>query len=131
MVPHRTFDEGEGRGDDWTPRGRRRHCRRRDRREEGCGNWRGRWRRRRDGGRDDDAREGSQAWRRSCPLREARSAIERTRELTRHADTSGTPYDGVPGMSTFRIALANLPFPATPDQSIALAEEAIAQAASE
>ena len=34
-------------------------------------------------------------------------------------------------MSTFRIALANLPFPATPDQSIALAEEAFAQAASE
>ena len=34
-------------------------------------------------------------------------------------------------MSTFRIALANLPFPATPEQSIALAEEAIVRAASE
>jgi predicted amidohydrolase len=32
-------------------------------------------------------------------------------------------------MSTFRIALANLPFPATPAESVTLAEEAIAQAA--
>ncbi len=31
-------------------------------------------------------------------------------------------------MSTFRIALANLQFPATPEESIALAEQAIAQA---
>src|SRR5882724_8664625 len=31
-------------------------------------------------------------------------------------------------MSTFRIALANLPFPATPEESIVLAEQAIAQA---
>jgi predicted amidohydrolase len=31
-------------------------------------------------------------------------------------------------MSTFRIALANLPFPATPEESVALAREAIAQA---
>jgi len=35
------------------------------------------------------------------------------------------------GMSTFRIALANIPFPATPEQSIALAEQAIVQAATE
>ena len=34
-------------------------------------------------------------------------------------------------MSTFRIALANLSFPATPEESIALAEEAIVRAASE
>lgn len=34
-------------------------------------------------------------------------------------------------MSAFRIALANLPFPATPEQSVALAEGAIAQAGSE
>jgi predicted amidohydrolase len=34
-------------------------------------------------------------------------------------------------MTTFRIALANLRFPATPDQSVALAEEAIARAAME
>jgi predicted amidohydrolase len=34
-------------------------------------------------------------------------------------------------MSTFRIALANIQFPATPDESIALAEKAIAQAAIE
>jgi predicted amidohydrolase len=34
-------------------------------------------------------------------------------------------------MSTFRIALANLPFPATPEESIASAEEAIAQAGAE
>lgn len=34
-------------------------------------------------------------------------------------------------MSTFRIALANLPFPSTPDESVALAEDAIAQAAVE
>ena len=34
-------------------------------------------------------------------------------------------------MSTFRIALANLTFPATPEESIALAEEAIAQASAE
>jgi predicted amidohydrolase len=34
-------------------------------------------------------------------------------------------------MSTFRIALANLPFPATPAESVALAEQAIAQAAVE
>jgi predicted amidohydrolase len=34
-------------------------------------------------------------------------------------------------MSTFRIALANIQFPETPEQSIALAEQAIAQAASE
>ncbi len=34
-------------------------------------------------------------------------------------------------MSTFRIALANLPFPATPEESIALAEQAIAQASAE
>ena len=31
-------------------------------------------------------------------------------------------------MSPFRIALANIQFPSTPDESIALAEEAIAQA---
>lgn len=31
-------------------------------------------------------------------------------------------------MSTFRIALANLPFPATPEESIALSEQAIAEA---
>ncbi|MDP8982465.1 MAG: carbon-nitrogen hydrolase family protein [Acidobacteriota bacterium] len=31
-------------------------------------------------------------------------------------------------MSMFRIALANLPFPATPDESVTLAEQAIAQA---
>jgi predicted amidohydrolase len=34
-------------------------------------------------------------------------------------------------MSTFRIALANIQFPATPEASIALAEQAIAQASSE
>ena len=34
-------------------------------------------------------------------------------------------------MAPFRIALANLPFPSTPDQSIALAEQAIAQASLE
>ena len=34
-------------------------------------------------------------------------------------------------MSTFRIALANIPFPATPEESIALAEQAIAQASLE
>src|SRR5258708_39245134 len=34
-------------------------------------------------------------------------------------------------MSTFRIALANLQFPATPEESIALAEQAIAQASVE
>src|ERR1700691_3661310 len=34
-------------------------------------------------------------------------------------------------MSTFRIALANIQFPATPDESIALAEQAIAQASIE
>jgi predicted amidohydrolase len=34
-------------------------------------------------------------------------------------------------MSTFRIALANLRFPATPDESVSLAEDAIAQAAVE
>ncbi len=34
-------------------------------------------------------------------------------------------------MNTFRIALANLPFPATPEESIALAEQAIAEAAME
>ena len=34
-------------------------------------------------------------------------------------------------MSTVRIALANLPYPATPDESVVLAEEAIAQAALE
>jgi predicted amidohydrolase len=34
-------------------------------------------------------------------------------------------------MSTFRIALANLQFPATPEQSIVLAEQAIAQASTE
>src|SRR5215471_6552083 len=34
-------------------------------------------------------------------------------------------------MSTFRIALANLRFPATPDESVNLAEEAIAQASVE
>jgi predicted amidohydrolase len=34
-------------------------------------------------------------------------------------------------MSTFRIALANIQFPATPDESVALAEEAIAQASIE
>lgn len=34
-------------------------------------------------------------------------------------------------MSTYRIALANLPFPATPDESVALAEDAIARAAGE
>ena len=34
-------------------------------------------------------------------------------------------------MSTFRIALANIPFPATPGQSIASAEQAIVQASTE
>lgn len=34
-------------------------------------------------------------------------------------------------MSTFRIALANLRFPATPDESVTLAEDAIAQASSD
>jgi predicted amidohydrolase len=34
-------------------------------------------------------------------------------------------------MSTFRIALANIQFPATPDESVALAEHAIAQASRE
>ena len=34
-------------------------------------------------------------------------------------------------MSTFRIALANIPFPTTPEQSVALAEEAIARASLE
>jgi predicted amidohydrolase len=34
-------------------------------------------------------------------------------------------------MSTFRIALANLPFPVTPEQSVGLAETAIAQASTE
>src|ERR1700730_1101672 len=34
-------------------------------------------------------------------------------------------------MSTFRIALANIQFPATPEESIALAEQAIAQASIE
>ena len=34
-------------------------------------------------------------------------------------------------MSTFRIALANLRFPATPEESVALAEQAIAQAGTE
>ena len=34
-------------------------------------------------------------------------------------------------MSTFRIALANIQFPATPEESITLAEQAIAQASIE
>ena len=34
-------------------------------------------------------------------------------------------------MSTVRIALANIQFPATPDESVALAEHAIAQASTE
>src|SRR5580658_1467856 len=34
-------------------------------------------------------------------------------------------------MSTFRIALANIQFPSTPDESIELAEQAMAQAANE
>jgi predicted amidohydrolase len=34
-------------------------------------------------------------------------------------------------MSTFRIALANIPFPATPEESITLAQQAIAQASTE
>jgi len=34
-------------------------------------------------------------------------------------------------MSTFRIALANIQFPATPEESVALAEQAIAQASNE
>jgi predicted amidohydrolase len=34
-------------------------------------------------------------------------------------------------MSTFRIALANLPFPATPEESVTLAEQAIARASIE
>jgi predicted amidohydrolase len=34
-------------------------------------------------------------------------------------------------MNSFRIALANLRFPATPEESVALAERAIAQAAVE
>jgi predicted amidohydrolase len=34
-------------------------------------------------------------------------------------------------MSTFRIALANIRFPASPEESVTLAEEAIAQAAME
>jgi len=33
-------------------------------------------------------------------------------------------------MSTFRIALANMPFPATPEESVVVAEEAIAQPSS-
>jgi predicted amidohydrolase len=37
----------------------------------------------------------------------------------------------VSGMSSFRIALANLPFPATPEQSVAVAERAIGQASVE
>jgi predicted amidohydrolase len=40
--------------------------------------------------------------------------------------------DNIPGrVSTVRIALANLQFPATPDESVTLAEQAIAQAAVE
>src|SRR5712691_6549023 len=34
-------------------------------------------------------------------------------------------------MDTFRIALANIRFPATPEESVALAEQAIAQASTE
>ena len=34
-------------------------------------------------------------------------------------------------MSTFRIALANIPFPATPEESVTLAEQAIAEASRE
>jgi predicted amidohydrolase len=34
-------------------------------------------------------------------------------------------------MSTFRIALANIPFPATPEESVTLAEQAIARASTE
>ena len=34
-------------------------------------------------------------------------------------------------MSTFRIALANLPFPPTPEESVAMAEQAIAEAGQE
>src|SRR5512143_1630850 len=34
-------------------------------------------------------------------------------------------------MSTFRIALANIPFPATPKESVTLAQQAIAQASTE
>jgi predicted amidohydrolase len=34
-------------------------------------------------------------------------------------------------MNTFRIALANIRFPATPEESVALAEQAIAQASIE
>ena len=34
-------------------------------------------------------------------------------------------------MNTFRIALANIRFPATPEESITLAQQAIAQASSE
>jgi predicted amidohydrolase len=34
-------------------------------------------------------------------------------------------------MSTFRIALANIQYPATPEESVALAEQAIAQASTE
>src|SRR5690606_21041497 len=39
--------------------------------------------------------------------------------------------DGSTGMRPFRIALANLQFPATPDESVRLAEQAIADAAHE
>lgn len=34
-------------------------------------------------------------------------------------------------MSTFRIALANLRFPSTPDESVTLAEQAVVQASAE
>ncbi len=34
-------------------------------------------------------------------------------------------------MTTFRIALANLPFPATPEESVRLAEQAISEASAE
>ena len=38
---------------------------------------------------------------------------------------------GITKMNTFRIALANIPFPATPQESVTLAEQAIAQASIE
>jgi predicted amidohydrolase len=47
--------------------------------------------------------------------------------LVYSSDDAGRDND----MSTFRIALANLRFPATPEESVALAEQAIVQAAGE
>ena len=41
----------------------------------------------------------------------------------------GAPWEQL--MSTFRIALANLRFPSTPEESVVLAEQAIARASAE